>query len=76
MTPKRKPALPRAVRELLRDVVVSDFIEHAEGVGTTDAMYERWIARGGVRDCAKRAARILGTTPGDIVAKARKAGRK
>lgn len=71
MTPKRKPALPRAVRELLRDVVLLDNDDEDPWtpgaasfvVPSLDAM-------------AKRAARILGTTPGDIVAEARKAGRK
>lgn len=77
MTPKRKPPahlraaetrarksapLPRAVRELLRDV--------ASLVYTSAHPFDDMCKLGAL------AARILGTTPADIVAKARKAGRR
>ena len=58
----RKPPLPRAVRELLRDVVLywgtSGDLDR-EGKMQPDQQ-------------VKRAARILGTTPAAIVARARK----
>lgn len=61
MTPKRKPTLPRAVRELLRFVAKLDGYTIAP-VGAS------------LSPIAQKAARILGTTPTAIVAKARKAG--
>ena len=55
--------LPRAVRELLRDVVLMDRERQA-----TLTPFSEFVPM----SVSQRAARILGTTPGAIVARARK----
>lgn len=59
--------LPRAVRELLRDVVKLDYDEESPFTRMVDG----WVVPS-LDAMAKRAARILGTTPAAIVARARK----
>lgn len=70
--PKRPP-LPRAVRELLRDVVLA----RSNQVAAYQDLETMPLARTTWPDALmKRAAKILGTTPAAIVARARKAGRR
>lgn len=68
----RKPPLPRAVRELLRDVVLADHLDNATNDPKDAPLVAVWLASDGMLGCARRAARILGTTPAAIVARARK----
>lgn len=63
----RKPPLPRAVRELLRDVVKLDYDEESPFTRTVDG----WVVPS-LDAMAQRAAKLLGTTPAAIVARARK----
>lgn len=60
---RNRPPLPRAVRELLRDVVLLDRERQA-----TLTPFSEFVPM----SLSQRAARILGTTPGAIVARARK----
>lgn len=59
--------LPRAVRELLRDVVKLDYDEESPFTRMVDG----WAVPS-LDAMALRAARILGTTPAAIIARARK----
>jgi hypothetical protein len=68
MTKKPRPSLPRAVRELLRDVVLQ--------VRSTFGHGDEVAAPRTFSQLSLDAARILGTTPGTIVSRARKAGRR
>ena len=64
---RHKEPLPRAVRELLRDVVKLDYDEESPFTRTVDG----WVVPS-LDAMAQRAAKLLGTTPAAIVARARK----
>ena len=64
--------LPRAVRELLRDVVLADYLDNATNDPKDAPLVAVWLASDGMLGCARRAAKLLGTTPAAIVARARK----